>query len=175
MTYTAEQQRERYYANLEENRRKHREYARNNREKYNAMRRQRRAQNPEEARKRDRARTPRPKNLAAQARERHGRWAVEDQAAMWEAQKGLCYLCGEEMHSGKEKIDVDHDHSCCRQGRSCRTCRRGLAHHNCNVAAGYAGDSPDRLRRIADALEAAQLAFRQRQKARDDPSNCLLF
>jgi len=177
MTYTAEQQRERYYANLEENRRKRREYARANRDKLNAQRRALRARDGDRIREAEREYKrgkPRKRDRTKDARERHGPWAAEDWSAMWDAQDGQCYLCGEEMLPEQEKIDVDHDHSCCRQGRSCRTCRRGLAHHSCNCAVGYAGDSPGRLRHMADALEAAQLAFRQRQAA-GTISNSLLF
>ena len=161
MTYTAEEQRVRYYANLEENRRKHREYARKYAEKYNERRRQLRAQDPEKARERDRARNRKP-DQAARMRAAHGRWIKDDYAAMWEAQGGRCYLCGEEMIPDEEKIDIDHDHSCCGRCKSCRTCRRGLTHHRCNVVIGWVYDNPAILRRMADALEAAQLAFRQR-------------
>ena len=171
MAYTAEQQRERYYANLEENRHKHREYARKNREKYNEKRRQQRAADPEKARERDRARN-RKSDPAAKARDAHGRWIEEDRAAMWAAQDGKCYLCGDMMIPEKE--DIDHDHSCCPRGKSCRVCRRGLAHHRCNVIIGWAQDDPTRLRRIADNLEVAQRAFRQR-KAAASRSDGLLF
>ena len=172
MTYTAEQQRERYYANLEENRRKHREYARKNRDKYNEKRRQQRAADPEKARERDRARNRKP-NPAASARGMHGPWIEEDKAVLWASQDGRCYLCGGEMIPGKE--DIDHDHSCCPKGRSCRTCRRGLAHHRCNVIIGWALDDPARLRRIADSLEAAQQAFKQRQAASGAAEHLTLF
>jgi len=117
-----------------------------------------RALNRDKIRRQERAR--RAKNPG---RDMHGRWIKEDRAAMWEAQDGRCYLCGDEM-SASEKIDIDHDHSCCPQNRSCWTCRRGLAHHRCNVLIGYAGDDPALLRRIASALEAAQIAFKQRQR-----------
>lgn len=78
----------------------------------------------------------------------------EDWAAMWDAQAGLCYLCGEALTASTAV--VDHDHSCCEAERSCRTCRRGLAHPNCNSAVGMANDDPVFLRRLADALEHAQ-------------------
>lgn len=162
MTYTAEQQRERYYADLEENRRKAREYVRKNRDKVNEQRRALRARDGDRIREYERNRK-RPKSPGASARERHGRWAVEDLAAMWAAQEGRCYLCGNDLVPGKE--DVDHDHACCRPNKSCRICRRGIAHHRCNVMIGWAQDDPARLRRMADALEAAQLAFAQRKAA----------
>jgi hypothetical protein len=93
---------------------------------------------------------------------RHG-FSADDKAAMWQAQDGRCYLCGQEMIPGREH--VDHDHSCCPRDRSCGICRRGLACKECNVAIGHAGDDPERLRRMADALEAAQLAFKARVAA----------
>lgn len=162
MTYTAEQQKERYYANLEENRRKAREYARKNRDRLNELRRQRRAEDGDGIREYERTHR-RKREPAERFRDAHGCWIEEDRAAMWEAQDGQCYLCGKRMDPGKEKIDIDHDHSCCPKGRSCRTCRRGLAHHRCNVVIGWAYEDPMMLRRMADALEAAQLAFRQRR------------
>lgn len=92
-----------------------------------------------------------------------------DWAALWDAQEGRCYLCGDAMSAeqrlgpGSALVIVDHDHSCCPDWHSCRICRRGLAHSNCNVAIGMANDDPAQLRRMADALEAAQLAVEQRR------------
>ena len=97
-------------------------------------------------------------------RREHGHWIKEDRAAMWTAQDGKCYLCGKPMDDPR-LIRIDHDHACCPQGKSCRTCRRGLAHHRCNIAIGYAGDDPALLRHMADALEQAQIAFLQRKNA----------
>lgn len=92
----------------------------------------------------------------------HGMYP-EDWAAMWQAQDGRCYLCGEPMDDlGARQIHIEHDHSCCQNWRSCRVCRRGLACHNCNTLIGLAGDDVARLRRIADALETAQAGVSQR-------------
>jgi hypothetical protein len=88
-----------------------------------------------------------------------------DWAAMWDEQGGLCYLCGEPMTA--DKATVEHDHSCCGPMRSCPLCRRGLAHQPCNSAIGHAGDDPDRLRRMADALEAAQRGVAERMTSRE--------
>ena len=85
----------------------------------------------------------------------------EDWAAMWDAQAGLCYLCSEPLIA--EVAVIDHDHSCCPEERSCRICRRGLAHPNCNSAIGLSGDDPAKLRAMADALEAAQLKVEGRK------------
>lgn len=87
----------------------------------------------------------------------------EDWGALWEAQEGLCYLCGGEL---TDKAVVDHDHSCCPQMYSCQVCRRGLAHADCNIAIGHAGDDPAKLRRMADALEAAQAEVAERMAAK---------
>lgn len=71
---------------------------------------------------------------------------------MWEAQGGRCYLCSDKLQRGR-KTHIEHDHECCPAGESCFQCRRGLACRNCNFVVGHAFDSPERLRRIADALE----------------------
>lgn len=85
--------------------------------------------------------------------------------AIYEEQDGRCYLCGDAM--AIDAAFVEHDHSCCASNSSCPICRRGLAHHRCNIAIGFAGDDPARLRRMADALEAAQLAVDHRKADAD--------
>jgi hypothetical protein len=104
--------------------------------------------------------------LAASMAERHGPLATETWAELWKLQEGRCYLCGDPLGALPPKdVHIDHDHRCCPRDRSCPACRRGIACRDCNVAIGYANDDPDRLRRMADALEAAQLAIRQRMAA----------
>jgi hypothetical protein len=93
-------------------------------------------------------------------RAKHGKFIAEDLAVMREAQNGCCYLCGDPLPEGT--VHIDHDHRCCDDDHTCRTCRRGIACPGCNVAIGMALDDPDRLRRIADNLEAAKRAFEQR-------------
>jgi hypothetical protein len=84
-------------------------------------------------------------------------------AQFWNAQDGKCYLCGDPLDRNKFKgIHLDHDHSCCRLGRSCEKCRRGLACMSCNNLIGLAKDDPDRLRHIASNLEIANALVRQR-------------
>lgn len=84
-------------------------------------------------------------------------------AQLWHTQQGKCYLCEDPLDRGKYRgIHLDHDHSCCRLGRSCEKCRRGLACMQCNSLIGWAKDDPDRMRRIADNLEAANILVRQR-------------
>jgi hypothetical protein len=96
---------------------------------------------------------------------RHG-ISQEEFEAVWLAQDGLCYLCGEPMERGPERSKalavIDHDHEFCPQNKhSCDRCRRGLTHLGCNVVIGNAGDDPEKLRRIADALEAAKRRLRE--------------
>lgn len=97
-------------------------------------------------------------------RNQHGKWIKQDRATMWAAQEGKCYLCGEPLDNPR-LIRIDHDHNCCAPNTSCRTCRRGLVHHRCNILVGYAEDDPAFLRRVADALEIAQAAFQMRKNA----------
>ena len=70
---------------------------------------------------------------------------------IWTKQDGCCYLCEEELERGK--VHIDHNHSCCREGRSCILCRRGLACRGCNWIVGWADELPGRLRLIAANLE----------------------
>lgn len=140
----------------------HAEYRKRNREKVNAQTRAWRARNPEKTRE-WRARD-REKQRVWQTRRVHG-MEPEDWAALWAAQDGKCYLCGADLARSKA-VNVDHDHSCCPQGRSCQACRRGLACHGCNVAIGMADDDPARLRRMADALEAAKCGAAERIASR---------
>lgn len=91
-------------------------------------------------------------------------------AGMWDAQKGLCYLCEEPLVPGFD-THIDHDHSCCPKGRTCSFCRRGLACTRCNKLIGHVKDSPELLRKIAGNLEPAvarvraQIATKQQQDA----------
>lgn len=105
-------------------------------------------------------------------RKKHGMYP-HDWAALYETQAGCCYLCGNELDMIKSKaIAIDHDHRCCPANKSCAICRRGLACSNCNLAIGMVYEDPARLRRMADALEAAQCGVDRR---RATTSELLLF
>lgn len=97
---------------------------------------------------------------------RHGLTPVA-WASLWQAQDGLCYLCKRELDPAT--TDIDHDHSCCPQGKSCKVCRRGLACRKCNSLIGFADDDPVLLRRIADELEAAKSAVTERKASAAEP------
>ena len=180
-----EQARQRRAADPE---RRHEEYRRRRdanpelaRQKSREQKRRRREANPEkvrqegrEAARRRRAADPqknrdnwkryrdtnRDRYLANRARQAHGASIATDFTEMRNAQNGCCYLCGDPL--SHEDTNVDHDHSCCPSGKSCRYCRRGLACTRCNTLIGLAGDDPELLRRIAANLEPALKAARTR-------------
>jgi Recombination endonuclease VII len=79
--------------------------------------------------------------------------------ALWEAQDGLCCYCSRPLDG---KICLDHDHSCCPTFKSCPKCRRGLAHNNCNVIVGMAGEDWDLLAAIATSGPALVAAVQER-------------
>lgn len=80
----------------------------------------------------------------------------DDFDALVTAQGGRCYLCEEPLQLAvRMKVNIDHDWRCCPSGKSCASCRRGLACKRCNLLIGKAVDDPVLLRRIADNLEAA--------------------
>jgi len=82
-------------------------------------------------------------------------------AEMAVAQGNGCYLCGDPLDwETPRKIHIDHDHACCQGRRSCGKCLRGLACHTCNTAIGLLGEDPERMRRVADNLEAANRRLR---------------
>ena len=138
-----------YYARNRERVKQHSaEWQHNNRETVNRSRQ-----------KRYRARSEQEKR--ALGLWKYHRMRPEEWSTMWEAQQGLCYLCDGELDP--EKAIVEHDHSCCPRDHSCHICRRGLAHQKCNSMIGLGDDDPDRLRRMADALEVAQAIVKQRK------------
>lgn len=127
---------------LEQRRERNREYYQRNAERLREYARQQRRKNPYAGRK------------AA-----HGTDWETLFAALWQAQDGRCYLCGDDLTlNGDRDIHLDHDHSCCGPERTCEKCRRGLACRRCNFVIAWASDDPARLRRIADSLEAVQLS-----------------
>jgi hypothetical protein len=137
--------------NREKVRQYNREYQERNGDELRARRRAAWAANPEKYR-------------AYGLKSKHGPFIVEDRAAMMEQQNGCCYLCGDPLVEGD--VHIDHDHRCCPDDRTCHLCRRGLACGRCNVAIGMARDDPDRLRRLADNLEAARQAVGDRLQAK---------
>jgi hypothetical protein len=69
------------------------------------------------------------------------------------AQGGRCAWCQIATGTGRRKLAVDHDHSCCPGPTSCGKCVRGLLCADCNQFLGYRmRDSPESIRRGAKYL-----------------------
>ena len=150
MSRDPEKQRERYRryyaANTEKKREQARRWSAANPEKKLESSRRSRAANPAAVRN-------------SFLRSKHGLYP-EGWAALWDAQSGRCYLCGDPLPDDRRRVHVDHDHRHCPPRYSCARCRRGLACGICNYVVGLAGDDPARLRRIARNLERAQRRIR---------------
>lgn len=112
-------------------------------------------------------RNPRPpeENTRAHLKHRYG-LTIEDRQRMLENQGGCCYLCGDPLDLSQPRtVHTDHDRSCCGGSRSCGKCVRGLSCGHCNRGIGMFGDDPERIRRAADALEAANARVRARSRS----------
>jgi hypothetical protein len=75
----------------------------------------------------------------------------DDYVDMEKSQNGVCKICGEsEKH--RNRLSVDHDHSCCSGIKSCGKCIRGLLCSNCNRVLGQVKDSKVLLQKMIDYL-----------------------
>ena len=76
----------------------------------------------------------------------------DDYVDMEKSQNGVCKICGEaEKH--KNRLSVDHDHSCCSGIKSCGKCIRGLLCSNCNRVLGQVKDNKVLLQKMIDYLK----------------------
>lgn len=50
-------------------------------------------------------------------------------------QLGACSICKEDF--GTTTPRIDHDHSCCSEGKGCGNCVRGLLCNRCNLFLGF--------------------------------------
>lgn len=129
------------------------------RARHNAKRRQRRRENPEQARAQDRAKYARNPAYYAQAASRRRAadpakyrrrrrvynygLAYRDFLELWNLQAGRCAICRERLiDDGSRQTHVDHDH---RTGAV-----RGLLCSDCNVGLGRFHDNPIALSRAAE-------------------------
>lgn len=75
---------------------------------------------------------------------------VEKLTRMLAERDGVCDACGRQA----DRMNVDHDHSCCSGKTSCGQCVRGLLCSTCNFALGSASDKIWRLEALISYLEA---------------------
>ncbi len=71
-----------------------------------------------------------------------------------------CAVCSEAFDMDNRNLIpcIDHNHACCKVGKSCTKCRRGLIHSKCNLILGHADDNPRLLRQAAQYLEVYEKA-----------------
>lgn len=68
--------------------------------------------------------------------------------ALYEAQGGVCYICGRATGTRKKRLPVDHDHRCCPELPACGKCVRGLLCGPCNQGVlGHLRNDPEALKR----------------------------
>lgn len=84
---------------------------------------------------------------------------LEEYAAIYDAQGGVCAVCA--LPSDSKNMAVDHDHNCCPNKESCGKCIRGLLCQSCNNGLGRFRDNPETLRKAADYLDNFQLVSNQ--------------
>jgi hypothetical protein len=147
----------RYYANIEHEQARGRQYYQDHREEKRAAALAWRAANLDKVRAYWREQWHRKTQSQRRPRRQSGHGGPEEWARMWEAQSGRCYLCQVEFLPG-DKVRVDHDHDCCNSAKndaSCRACRRGLAHDACNLLIGIGEDDANLMLVIAGNFERA--------------------
>lgn len=86
--------------------------------------------------------------------------------ALIQRQNGLCALCFEPLDltktSGPKSVNIDHDHACCDDKRTCGKCVRGVLHSSCNAGLGMFKDNTSTLQKA--------IAYIEHWKSRTDDS-----
>ena len=78
----------------------------------------------------------------------------EQYDAIYKAQGGRCYGCRRATGTGRKKLSVDHDHSCCPGPISCGKCVRGLLCTPCNKGVlGHLRDEVAAFERFIEYLK----------------------
>jgi len=75
----------------------------------------------------------------------------DDYVNLEKSQNGVCKICGK-PEKYKNRLSVDHDHSCCPGSNSCGKCIRGLLCSNCNRVLGQVNDDKVLLQKMIDYL-----------------------
>lgn len=70
-----------------------------------------------------------------------------DAQTIFDMKKNGCQVCG-----SYSRLTLDHDHSCCPEGKSCDKCVRGILCHKCNTAAGLLDDDFERMVSLASYI-----------------------
>ena len=78
--------------------------------------------------------------------------------ALYEAQGGRCYICQRAKGTGRKRLAVDHDHTCCPGDKSCGECVRGLLCATDNQMLGHLRDDVEALQRAIDYLNSPPAA-----------------
>lgn len=81
----------------------------------------------------------------------------DDYVDMEKSQNGVCKICGE-PEKYKNRLSVDHDHSCCSGPTSCGKCIRGLLCSNCNRVLGQVNDNIEVLQKMIEYLKFGSTA-----------------
>lgn len=77
---------------------------------------------------------------------------VRQYLEMLSDQGGVCAICAEPPQ--KRQLHVDHDHSCCGEGKACQKCVRGLLCSRCNTGLGQFRERSDLLASAANYLQS---------------------
>jgi len=75
----------------------------------------------------------------------------DDYVDLEKSQNGVCKICGQ-PEKYKNRLSIDHDHSCCPGYGSCGKCIRGLLCSNCNRVLGQVNDNKILLQKMIDYL-----------------------
>lgn len=84
---------------------------------------------------------------------------VEEWNILLKSQNYLCAICKSPYSEQRERLSVDHDHSCCVNNKSCGKCIRGLVCQPCNKMLGFARDSTIILQSAIDYLKESFNAY----------------
>lgn len=76
---------------------------------------------------------------------------ARDYDNMLKSQNYKCFCC--DVSSEEKKLQVDHDHSCCKSTRSCGKCVRSLLCNDCNAAIGHLKESIETAKKVVNYLE----------------------